>query len=216
MTSQSAAEAVAHIFSAYSQGAIDVRVFENRGRDIGPFLTGFGEVILRRYEIIGHVHAKKSAGKAANGESLTPAFLESISQWRRFLYANLLGGKSAMADAIIQRFAREETIGLVFPDDPHLLGWGENLPYAADLARRLGIAEPLPATTFNFPVGSMFWARTAALRPLLELGLNWDDFPAEPVPYDGSLLHAIERLLPFVVERAGFRSAVTYVAGVTR
>ena len=103
-----------------------------------------------------------------------------------------------------------------FPDDPHLLGWGENLPYATDLARRLGIAEPLPATTFNFPVGSMFWARTAALRPLLELGLNWDDFPAEPVPYDGSLLHAIERLLPFVVERAGFRSAVTHVAGVTR
>ena len=216
VTSQSAAEAVARIFSAYSQGAIDLRVFENRGRDIGPFLTGFGDVILRGYEIIGHVHAKKSAGKPANGESLTPAFLESISQWRRFLYANLLGGKSAMADAIIQRFAREETIGLVFPDDPHLLGWGENLPYAADLARRLGIAEPLPATTFNFPVGSMFWARTAALRPLLELGLNWDDFPAEPVPYDGSLLHAIERLLPFVVERAGFRSAVTHVAGVTR
>ena len=216
VTSKCAAEAVAQIFSAYSQGAIDVRVFENRGRDIGPFLTGFGDVILRRYEIIGHVHAKKSAGKAANGESLTPAFLESISQWRRFLYANLLGGKSAMADAIIQRFAREETIGLVFPDDPHLLGWGENLPYATDLARRLGIAEPLPATTFNFPVGSMFWARTAALRPLLELGLNWDDFPAEPVPYDGSLLHAIERLLPFVVEGAGFRNAVTHVAGVTR
>ena len=70
--------------------------------------------------------------------------------------------------------------------------------------------------TFNFPVGSMFWARTAALRPLLELGLGWDDFPEEPVPYDGSLLHAIERLLPFVVEGAGFRNAVTHVPGVTR
>ena len=94
VTSQSAAEAVERIFSAYSQGAIDLRVFENRGRDIGPFLTGFGKVILRRYDIIGHVHTKKSAGKAANGESLTPAFLESIAQWRRFLYANLLGGKT--------------------------------------------------------------------------------------------------------------------------
>ena len=121
-----------------------------------------------------------------------------------------------MADAIIQRFSRDETIGLVFPDDPHLLGWGENLPYAPELAQRLGIAESLPKTTFNFPVGSMFWARTAALRPLFDLGLTWDDYPEEPVPYDGSLLHAIERILPFVVESAGFRNAVTYVAGVTR
>jgi lipopolysaccharide biosynthesis protein len=105
---------------------------------------------------------------------------------------------------------------LVFPDDPHILGWGKNLPYAVSLAQRLGVSEPLPRNTFNFPVGSMFWARTAALRPLFELGLSWDDYPEEPVPYDGSLLHAIERILPFVAESAGFRSAVTHVSGVTR
>jgi lipopolysaccharide biosynthesis protein len=74
----------------------------------------------------------------------------------------------------------------------------------------------LPKTTFNFPLGTMFWARTAALKPLLELGLLWDDYPAEPVPGDGSLLHALERLLPFVVEKAGFRSLVTHVPGITR
>jgi lipopolysaccharide biosynthesis protein len=121
-----------------------------------------------------------------------------------------------MADAIIQRLSRDETLGLVFPDDPHILGWGKNLPYAVSLAQRLGVSEPLPRNTFNFPVGSMFWARTAALRPLFELGLSWDDYPEEPVPYDGSLLHAIERILPFVAESAGFRSAVTHVSGVTR
>ena len=121
-----------------------------------------------------------------------------------------------MADAIIQRLSRDETIGLVFPDDPHILGWGRNLPYAASLAQRLGISELLPKTTFNFPVGSMFWARTAALRPLFELDLSWDDYPEEPVAYDGSVLHAIERILPFVAESSSFRSAVTHVAGVTR
>ena len=216
VTSEAAAEAVEHTFSEYSQGAVDVRVFQNRGRDIGPFLTGFGEVIVREYDIVGHVHAKKSAGKGANGKSQALAFLESISQWKRFLYANLLGGTHAMADAIIQRLSRDETIGLVFPDDPHILGWGRNLPYAASLAQRLGISELLPKTTFNFPVGSMFWARTAALRPLFELDLSWDDYPEEPVAYDGSVLHAIERILPFVAESSSFRSAVTHVAGVTR
>lgn len=216
VTNQPAAEAVARIFSGWSRGVIDVRIFENRGRDLGPFLTGFGEVILGQYDVVGHLHTKKSAGKPTRRESLTPEFLESISQWKRFLYANLLGGESSMADTIVQRLSEDQTIGLVFPDDPNLLGWGENLPYAVDLARRLGIAERLPKTAFNFPVGSMFWARTAALRPLLELGLGWGDFPEEPVPYDGSLLHAIERLLPLVVEGAGFRNTVTHVPGVTR
>jgi lipopolysaccharide biosynthesis protein len=46
--------------------------------------------------------------------------------------------------------------------------------------------------------------------------LTWGDYPLEPAPYDGSILHAIERMLPFIAESAGFRSAVTYVAGVTR
>ena len=75
---------------------------------------------------------------------------------------------------------------------------------------------PLPKTTFNFPVGNMFWARTTALKPLFDLGLAWDDYPSEPVPYDGSLLHALERILPFVTENTGFRNAVTHVPGFTR
>ena len=69
-----AAEAVQRLFSGYSRGTIDVRVFDNRGRDIGPFLTGFGEVILNRYDIIGHLHTKKSIGFGIDAESLTPTF----------------------------------------------------------------------------------------------------------------------------------------------
>jgi len=68
----------------------------------------------------------------------------------------------------------------------------------------------------QLPSRTMFWARTAALKPLLELGLTWDDYPAEPLPHDGSLLHAIERILPFVVQKGGFRTVVTNVPGITR
>ena len=38
----------------------------------------------------------------------------------------------------------------------------------------------------SFPVNRMFWARPAALAPLFDLGLDWSDYPAEPLPYDGS------------------------------
>ena len=120
-----------------------------------------------------------------------------------------------MADKIIAHMASDRSLGLVFPDDPHVVGWGENGALAASLAESLGLGE-LPKGHFNFPVGTMFWARTEALRPLVELDLGWDDYPLEPLPYDGTMLHAIERLLPFVAAKAGYRSAVTQVPGVTR
>ena len=68
---------------------------------------------------------------------------------------------------------------------------------------RMGIQEPLPPF-FEFPVGTMFWARSEALVPLLELNLDWSDYPEEPLPKDGTMLHALERLLPFAAAREGF------------
>ena len=57
----------------------------------------------------------------------------------------------------------------------------------------------------------MFWARSAALAPLFKLQFHWDDYPEEPLPGDGTLLHALERILPFVASHNGYRYAVTNV-----
>jgi lipopolysaccharide biosynthesis protein len=120
-----------------------------------------------------------------------------------------------MASRILDRFAADKELGLVFPDDPNAWGWTENKAVAADLAARLGLG-PLPDRHFQFPIGTMFWARTAALRPLLALDWGWDAYPEEPLPYDGTLLHAIERLLPSIAVYSGYHIATTHVPGVTR
>ena len=62
----------------------------------------------------------------------------------------------------------------------------------------------------------MFWARPEALKPLFELKLDLSEVPVEPLPLDGTSLHALERLLPLVVEKAGYGYATTYVADVIR
>ncbi|MBS0213549.1 MAG: glycosyltransferase [Proteobacteria bacterium] len=199
------AQAARQAFQGYPGRVVEVRVVPNRGRDIGPLLTAFASPLTAGYDVIGHVHTKKTAdlADAAVGEC-----------WFDFLLENLLGGKARMLDAILARMVAEQELGLVFPDDPNVVGWGANLPFAQALGARLGLGD-FPRH-FAFPVGTMFWARTAALRPLFDLKMGWDDYPSEPLPYDGSLLHALERLLPFVAATQGLRCALTNVPGATR
>nr|MDQ3039991.1 rhamnan synthesis F family protein [Pseudomonadota bacterium] len=205
VTSPGALELVRDQIKDYA-GRTEIRLVPNRGRDMGPLLTEFGPQLLRDYDIVGHVHTKKTA-------DVTDAAL--IGRWRTFLVENMLGSKTAMADLILGRMGEDSSIGLVFPDDPNFIGWRENRHAAKELGARLGLAPDLPEH-FVFPVGMMFWARVEALRPLFELSLDWSDYPAEPLPYDGSMMHAMERLLPFIVEQQGFRCVLTNVTGLTR
>lgn len=46
--------------------------------------------------------------------------------------------------------------------------------------------------------------RPQGLTDILKSGLTWSDYPLEPLPYDGTILHAIERLLPTVCEQTGY------------
>ena len=59
----------------------------------------------------------------------------------------------------------------------------------------------------------MFWARRAALEPLWDAGFKTEEFPQEPVPYDGTILHAVERILPSCVEAAGYSWCTVYEPG---
>jgi glycosyltransferase involved in cell wall biosynthesis len=199
------ADEVRRELTKYSGRAVDVQVVPNVGRDLGPLFTAFGRTFVDQYDIVGHVHTKKSADIA---EELTGKV------WREFLMENLLGGKAHMADLILGRMAADEEIGVVFPDDPNIVGWGANRPYAEKLRERLGLHE-FPENMV-FPVGSMFWARSNAIRPLFDLGLSWQDYPSEPLPYDGSMLHALERILPFVARGQSSRIVLTNVVGTTR
>jgi glycosyltransferase involved in cell wall biosynthesis len=190
------------------KGKVTIEIVPNRGRDIGPFIEVLKTHIVGKYDIVGHIHGKRSP----HAHSLGPNVGEI---WRVFLWEHLIGPEVAAADIIVEALRADPALGLVFPEDPNIIGWDENRPFAEDLARQMGFATPLPQH-IDFPVGTMFWARTEAMQPLLRLNLTWEDYPPEPLPVDGSMLHALERLLPGVAAAAGFTFATTYLPGVGR
>jgi hypothetical protein len=183
-----------------------VRVFPNKGRDLGSFFTGFRrELFSNNYDVVGHVHSKK-----------TQHILSDMGDnWRNFLWEHLLGSDASgpMLDQTIAAFANNPKLGLVFPADPHLLDWATNLPVAEGLASRLNLKGPFPEL-FDFPIGTMFWCRPDAFARLTNLNFTWDDYPLEPIAEDGTMLHALERLLPFVVKADGYTLMNTHVPNV--
>ncbi|KQP36904.1 rhamnan synthesis F family protein [Methylobacterium sp. Leaf100] len=179
--------------AAYANGSVEVRVFPNIGRDIAPTLIGFRDVFTR-YDTFLHIHSKKSPHD--------PRFAE----WRDYLLDNLLGSPEVVASVL--RLLAEGDVGVVFSQHfgevRPLLNWGYDFDLAKDLLARAGVTLRKDYV-LDFPSSSFFWGRTAALKPLLDIGLDWSDFPAEAGQIDGTLAHAIERSLLYFAEAAGFR-----------
>ena len=181
------------------------RCVPNRGRDLGPLLDGIGALLEQHTSIYAHLHTKRSPAVAA----------AVVERWRRFLLDQLLGTAAVpMADRIVARLQADPGLGLVFPDDPAAIGWDANRPAAEALADRLGLGA-LPEQ-IQVPVGSMFWARRGALTALYNLNWGPETLPPEPLPHDGTVLHALERLLPLVSAQAGLRTAICHVPGLSR
>ncbi len=181
-------------------GKLDIRVFPNRGRDTGAWVAGFGPD-LAAYDLAGHVHAKRS-----------PHFAWG-DQWREYLLDNVIGW-DAFVD-IRAHFQGDPSLGLVFPPayDGVFEFWGNNrLTHleeidrrnCQDLLRRMGVNSGITKHNLHFSVGTMFWYRPAALAPLIDLDLGFDDFEPEPIGITGSLAHTIERLPALVAAHSGF------------
>lgn len=176
-----------------------VRIVPNRGRDIAPFLVGFRDDILA-LDVVCHVHTKKSL--YTGGDQ---------AHWRDYLLDSLLGSGDRIG-WILGTFQAMPELGIVYPESHESVSlaahtWLSNKRPGTELAAALGLAID-PEGYLDFPAGSMFWARVAAIRPLLELGLSTASFPVEEGQTDGTLQHAIERLFVPVVRHGGFTAGI--------
>lgn len=172
----------------------EIRICPNKGWDIAPFLAGFADIIPN-YDLICKVHVKAS----------THMSKEKSAYWRMMLYGSLLDNKQHVKK-IIRLFEDRPELGMIAsPSLPYCrVDIGMNKKQLIPLLRKMGI-EITSNEAIDFPVGSMFWARSAALQPLLDLQLGFEDFEdTNPQQRDGTLAHAIERSFLFSCCKAGY------------
>lgn len=182
------------------QGVLDSRsmvaemnVFQNRGRDILPFLRVSDRLIDEGEDVVLKLHTKRSPHR------------EDGDRWR----VELLGGLLSRAHAVMQAFGRDQSLGMVAPDghiQPLSYYWGANEENVSRLATRVGIATPPVESDFFVP-GSMFWIRLHALRPLLDARLGDWEFEAEDGQLDGTTAHAVERTFALSARHQGLTVA---------
>lgn len=173
------------------KGKVSVFVVPNRGRDIAAKLITFREH-HKAHDLVLHIHTKNDD-----------------VEWRYFMFQRLLGSRERIYN-IIDNFRKDPGLGIVgpeyYPPIAKFTGWRENRPIGEKLLSRLGV-DPGDVLGLDFPAGSMFWARPAALEPLFSLGLTLEDFPPEPIGKDGTLAHTVERLFYIAAELAGYKWA---------
>ena len=164
----------------------------NRGRDISPFLLNLLPEALR----IGHqsfikLHTKKSP------------HLKAGTDWSDHLINSLLSNKflSTLNDDINQ----DPQLGLIAPS-------GTLFKSSVALSRNVDHLQTLLekkqwdgawALRQSYVAGSMMAGRLSAMRALEQLQLTLDDFEPEQGQTDGTLAHALERMISWAYANQG-------------
>ena len=186
---------------------ITVRKAQNRGRDIAPLYVLFGEEI-KTYDYFMHAHSKKSFYSGS----------EKVG-WRQYSLNSILGSEDLIR-RIFWLFENETSAGLIYPEDhgevPNFAySWLSNGAGGREVLNRLGIEYE--SGIFSYPLGSFFWARTDAVRPIFDMNLQLENFPEEQGQTDGTLAHALERAVAFVCAHQGYGNVILdYEEGMVR
>lgn len=196
-------------FQALQVNQVEVRVLNNRGRDVSSLLVGMRDIVPQ-YDYLCFVHDKKS-GQVKPG-SIGESFAYKC-------LANMLHSRGYVEN-ILATFADNPHLGLLVPPEPNhsyyffSLGdeWSWNYDNSRIVATRLGLTVPMAeAKRVIAPLGSYFWFRSDALKSHFANAIDYTDFPEEPLPDDGSISHAMERIYPFVAQQNGYHPGVVMV-----
>lgn len=203
--SEAKKEKIEEVFGKLQASRIEVRVIENRGRDVSALLVGVRDVVSR-YDYVCFMHDKKVL--QIKSSVIGEGFFARV-------WENMLGSRTAVQN-ILAIFADNPRLGMLAPPPPNhadyfftlATDWGPNYEVTRALANKLGYKGPMSPDKMPIaPLGTCFWFRPKALESLFQKEWRYTDFPPEPNNTDGTVLHAMERYYAFAVQRDGYYPA---------
>ncbi|MCQ2796662.1 MAG: glycoside hydrolase family 99-like domain-containing protein [Bacilli bacterium] len=187
-----------NIFKLKSRASnIHIDVVKNRGRDIAPFIMQMKKY-WRNYDFLCHIHTKKSK------------FAKYGKNWRHYLLKNLFGDADNL-EKIFYSLSNDDNLGMLYPPpykeiSSQTNGFGGNYIICKRILKKLGISRNLLNDYFIFPSGSMFWAKSDAIKPLFSRKIHKYNFPKERGQINATYAHGIERVLSLIAKSQGYTS----------
>lgn len=183
-----------------------LQMVRNHGRDISA-LWVVDAPILKKYKYVCYVHDKKTSGQKGN--------ILNGDYYHYNVWENCLKNETYIKNVLYILSTRDK-LGFLSPPFPiffdykGLLGneWTICYEPTVQLAKDLGINANIDEAKPPFAFSNTFWAKTDALLPLINRQLKYEDFPGEPLPIDGSISHAIERIYIYCAQSQGYFSGI--------
>lgn len=189
------------IFSEFSD--VHVRFKKNRGRDISALLVTSRD-LFDKYQYVCFVHDKKEKYSA---------WKNNVATWVRSLWECTIGSEKYINN-IMTLFKTHCDIGLMIPPEIidlrskswYMNCWCEDFEHTAQLAHQLELNSNLDEKVPPISLGTCFWCRSVSLKKLWKKDWTYESFNEEPLPNDGTISHAIERIFPYVAQDAGYKT----------
>lgn len=172
------------------------------GRDLSALLVTAAPY-LSEYDYICFCHDKRSHKNVP--VTVGAGFQECLIE-------NMIGS-GPYIENVLSLLDMHPEIGLLVPPPPNhseffscVLAnpWTVCFEAVKELAKRLHLEANIARDKPPLAIGTAFWCRRDALVPLLDYPWKLKDFPREPLPDDGTLNHALERIFPFVAQHQGY------------
>lgn len=169
-----------------------IKIVENRGYDVGPFIGIINEVDLDKYSYVVKLHTKRNMKQ----NSLLNYFDVSGSKWRNYAL-DFLSSANKFKHCI-EVLEKNNNIGMV--SNYRLIlrdEYDDKIAQqeAIKLLKKLGYKT----VSYGFVAGTMFIMRSELLKPLLKLQLKIKDFVCPDSMHTSNIAHVMERLLGCLV-----------------
>lgn len=185
----------------------EIRIMKpNKGRDMNSLFVVCRDA-WKKYRYLCFTHDKRTSGDTGS--------VVVGKEFMKLLWENTLKSRGYILE-VLALLKGEKRLGYLTVPAPYhdfyyetvAKAWAKSYEVTKELAEKLCLDVEISEQYQPFALGNAFWCKTDALRDIVDYKLETNDFSDEPMPRDGTISHALERIMIFAAQNAGYYSGI--------